>query len=147
MKILLIENDVVDVMAVKRLFKKNFISNRLEVAENGLEALAFLREHNHQSLAGFPEHLLILLDLYMPKINGLEFFTLLQSDANLKKLPVIVLITSEEEKYQKETYHLNIAEYLKKPFTFLELTQLMRTLNKHGVFESYPTSYRVKELS
>lgn len=138
MKILLIENDVVDVMAVERLFKKNYLSNRLYVAENGLEALAFLREHNRQSLAGFPEHLLILLDLYMPKISGLEFLTLLQSDSNLKKLPVIVFITSEEEKYQRETDHLNIVGYLRKPFTFSELTQLMRTLNKNKVFEPIP---------
>jgi CheY-like chemotaxis protein len=138
MKILLIEDDLVDQMAIKRLFKKNYLSNRLEVVENGLEALAFLREHNSQSLASCPEHLLILLDLYLPKMNGLEFLTHLQSDSNLKKLPVIVLITSEEEKYQRETDHLNIVGYLRKPFTFSEFTQLMRTLNKNKVFEPIP---------
>lgn len=135
MKILLIEDDEVDVMNVQRLLKKNYVVNSLYVAENGLEALAMLREQNHQSLGAFPEHLLILLDLYMPKMNGREFLTHLRSDSNLKKIPVIVFITFEEERHRIEKYNLNIAGYLRKPIAFLELTQLMRTLNLHWVFE------------
>jgi CheY-like chemotaxis protein len=136
--ILLIEDDEVDVMAVQRSLKKHHVVNPLYVAENGLEALAMLREPNRQSLAAFQEDLLILLDLNMPKMNGLEFLTHLRSDSNLKKLPVIVFITSDEDRHRMETSNLNIAGYLRKPLNFLELTKLMRTLNKHWVFEPIP---------
>lgn len=137
-EILLIEDDEVDVMTVQRLFKKNHVVNPLYVAENGLEALAMLREPNFQSVAAFTEHLLILLDLNMPKMNGLEFLTELRSDSNLKKIPVIVFLTSNEERHRIETYHLNIAGYISKPISFSELTQLMKTLNKHWVFKQIP---------
>lgn len=146
MKFLLIENDLVDLMAIRRLFQKNFLSNRLYVAESGLEALAFLREHNHQSQAGFQEHLLILLDIDQPLINELELLTELQSDSNLKKLPIIGLTVFQEMKNLRDTKHLNLVGYLSKPFTFSELSQLMKTLNQHGVFESYPLCPTVKEL-
>jgi CheY-like chemotaxis protein len=138
MEILLVEDDEVDVMTVQRLLKKNHVVNPLYIAENGLEALAMLREPSSQSLAAFTEHLLILLDLNMPKMNGREFLTHLRSDSNLKKLPVIVFITSEEEKHRLEKSHLNIVGYLSKPITFSELTQLMKTLNKHWVFQPIP---------
>lgn len=147
MKFLLIENDLVDLMAVRRLFQKNFLSNRLYVAESGLEALAFLREHNYQSQTGFQEHLLILLDLEQLFIIELELLTQLQSDSNLKKFPIIGLTAFKEMKNFSDTKHLNLVGYLSKPFTFSELSQLMRILNQNGVFESYPLCPTVKELS
>lgn len=136
--ILLIEDDEIDVITVQRSLKKNSFSNRLYVAANGLEALAFLREYNRQSLGSLSEHLLILLDLHMPKMNGLEFLTHLQSDLNLKKLSVIVLITFEEERHRMDKSHPYIAGYLEKPFTFSKLTQLMKTFNQKKCLSPIP---------
>lgn len=70
LNILLVEDDEVDVMAVQRLIKMNNVNNFLYVAANGLEALAMLQEQNSRSLS-FKDNLLILLDFYMPKMNGL----------------------------------------------------------------------------
>jgi CheY-like chemotaxis protein len=135
MKILLIEDDDVDIMTVQRLFKKNYISNRLEISQNPAKTLEQLQERYRQPSATFPESLLILLDLYFPKMDGREFITKLRSDLNLKQIPVVVLITFEQEIYLMEAENLNVSGYLRKPFTFSELTQLMLTLNQKGMFD------------
>jgi CheY-like chemotaxis protein len=140
--ILLIEDDAVDVMAVKRLFKKQSIINPLYIAENGLEALAILRLQNRQLLAAFTKHLLVLLAPNLPIMNGLEFLVELQSDLNLKKIPIIVFTTLDQEKKQLEAQHSNIVGYLSKPINFLELTKLTETLNKNCRLE-----YDILEVS
>lgn len=136
--ILLIEDDEVDVMAVKRLFKKQSVINPLYIAENGLEALAILHLQNRQLPAAFAKHLLVLLDPSLPKMNGLEFIVELQSDINLKKIPIIVFTTFDQDKKQLEAQHSNIVGYLSKPINFLELTKLMETLNKSWRLEQMP---------
>ncbi|GFE72233.1 response regulator [Chroococcus sp. FPU101] len=134
MKILLIEDDEVDIIAVRRLFKRNYISNRLEISQDPAKTLNQLQERYHQPSAIFPESLLILLDLYLPKMDGREFLIKLRSDSNLKQIPVVVLLTFEQERFLIEAENLNVSGYLKKPFTFSELTQLMLTLNQKKMF-------------
>ncbi len=130
LNILLVEDDEVDVMNVQRAFKKNNITNPLYVANNGLEALAILRG-NSDLLAMPRERRLILLDLNMPKMNGIEFLRELRVDAELKQIPVVVLTTSNEDKDKVEAYNLNVAGYILKPVTFSNFVQTMATLNKY----------------
>ncbi|MBD0304280.1 MAG: response regulator, partial [Tolypothrix sp. T3-bin4] len=110
LNILLVEDDEVDVMNVQRAFKKNNITNPLYIANNGLEGLAILRGNG--DFPAMPrERRLILLDLNMPKMNGIEFLRELRVDAELKQIPVVVLTTSNEDKDKVEAYNLNVAGY------------------------------------
>jgi CheY-like chemotaxis protein len=129
--ILLVEDDEVDVMNVKRAFKKNKIANPLYIASNGLEALAMLRGKDGQDAVIPKSRRLILLDLNMPKMNGLEFLHELRADPELQVIPVIVLTTSDEDRDRIEAYHLNVAGYILKPVTFSKFADVMVTLNKY----------------
>ncbi|WP_346016824.1 response regulator [Chroococcidiopsis sp. CCMEE 29] len=134
--ILLIEDDEVDVMNMQRAFKKNNITNPLYVAANGLEALDILRGQGTPTIPR--ERRLILLDLNMPKMNGIEFLRELRLDPELKPIPVIVLTTSNEDKDKVEAYNLNVAGYILKPVTFSNFVQTMATLNKYWTLSEIP---------
>lgn len=136
--ILLVEDDEVDVMNVKRAFKKYKITNPLYVAGNGIEALSMLRCQPDQPPKVPKSRRLILLDLNMPKMNGLEFLHELRSDPELKATPVIVLSTSDEDKDRVEAYNLNVAGYILKPVTFINFAEVMITLNKYWALCEMP---------
>ena len=128
--ILLVEDDEVDVMNVKRAFKKNNITNPLYIANNGIDALVMLRGKGNPPLMPL-ERRIILLDLNMPKMNGIEFLRELRSDPELKPIPVIVLTTSNEDRDKVEAYNLNVAGYILKPVTFSNFVETVATLNKY----------------
>ena len=136
--ILLVEDDEVDVMNVKRAFKKYKITNPLYIAGNGLEALDMLRSQNGQPPIVPETRRLILLDLNMPKMNGLEFLHALREDEDLKRTPVIVLTTSDEDKDRIEAYNLNVAGYILKPVTFSNFAEVMVALNKYWTLCEMP---------
>ena len=128
--ILLVEDDEVDVMNVQRAFKKNNINNPLYIANNGVEALIMLRGNGNLPLVP-PEQRIILLDLNMPKMNGIEFLRELRADPELKRIPVIILTTSNEDRDKVEAYNLNVAGYILKPVTFSNFVEAVATLNKY----------------
>lgn len=129
--ILLVEDDEVDVLNVKRAFKKSNITNPLYVAGNGLEALNMLRGIKDQPPEVPLHRRLILLDLNMPRMNGIEFLQELRADSDLKATPVVVLTTSAGEQDRVEASQLNVAGYLLKPVQFSEFVELMAVLNKY----------------
>ncbi|MFL5347182.1 MAG: response regulator [Hyalangium sp.] len=133
LNILLVEDDEVDVMNVQRSFKKNNISNPLYVAGNGVEALEMLR-----SGAVPGQNRLILLDINMPKMNGIEFLRALRADPALRTSPVVVLTTSNDDKDRMESFELNVAGYLLKPVTFNSFVELMLALNKYWMLVEMP---------
>ena len=133
LNILLVEDDEVDVMNVKRAFEKNHITNPLFVAGNGLEALEKLRNGEVPQARR-----IVLLDLNMPRMNGIEFLRQLRSDPALAATPVIVLTTSNNDHDKIEAYNLNVAGYLVKPVTFAEFSELMLTLNKYWTLVEMP---------
>ena len=135
--ILLVEDDEVDVMNIKRAFKKSKIFNPLYVAGNGLEGLEMLRSHDGQPTVPDTRRL-ILLDLNMPKMNGLEFLQELRNDEELKRTPVIVLTTSDEDRDRIEAYNLNVAGYILKPVTFASFAEVMLALNKYWTLCEMP---------
>ena len=95
--ILLVEDDEVDIMNIKRAFKKNQIPNPLFVANNGLEALDMLLGDNG-AIKIEPTPKIILLDINMPKMNGIEFLSKLREISTLKSISVFVMTTSNEDK-------------------------------------------------
>lgn len=127
--LLLVDDDEVDVMNVQRAFKKNHITNPLYVATNGLEALAMLRGGSEVMLP--PQRRLVLLDLNMPKMNGIEFLQELRADPSLRPTPVIVLTTSNQDKDKVDAYNFNVAGYILKPVTFSNFVETVATLNKY----------------
>ncbi|MBW4430325.1 MAG: response regulator [Pelatocladus maniniholoensis HA4357-MV3] len=129
--ILLVEDDEVDVMNVKRAFKKVNVTNPLYIATNGIEALAMLRSSNGEPPEVPNDRRLILLDLNMPKMGGIEFLQKLRSDPQLRRTPVVVMTTSNQDKDRVEAYNLNVAGYLVKPVTFNNFIELMATLNQY----------------
>jgi CheY-like chemotaxis protein len=131
LNILLVEDDEVDVMTVQRAFKKGNINNPLYIAGNGIEALAMLRGQSGLVPAMPTERRIILLDLNMPKMNGLEFLQELRADPAIRQTPVVVLTTSNEERDRVQAYDLNVAGYILKPITFGNFVELMVTLNKY----------------
>ncbi|HEX6173396.1 MAG TPA: response regulator [Candidatus Binatia bacterium] len=133
LNILLVEDDEVDVMNVKRAFDRNHITNPLFVAGNGLEALDKLR------CGEVPRgRRIILLDLNMPKMNGIEFLRELRNDPALAATPVVVLTTSNNDRDKIDAFNLNVAGYLVKPVTFAEFSELMVTLNKYWTLVEMP---------
>ena len=136
--ILLVEDDEVDVMNVRRAFKRNRITNPLFVAGNGLEALAMLRGQVEDRPKMPDTRRIILLDINMPKMNGIEFLQELRQDPALAPTPVIVLTTSDEDQDRIEAYKLNVAGYILKPVTFSSFAEVMAALNKYWTLCEMP---------
>jgi CheY-like chemotaxis protein len=138
LNILLVEDDSLDVMNVQRAFKKNNITNPLVVASDGVEALQILRG-THPTQPALPdERRLILLDLNMPRMNGIEFLHALRDDPELAMTTVIVLTTSDEERDKVEAYKLNVAGYILKPVTLAAFVEIMAALNKYWTVSELP---------
>ena len=133
LNILLVEDDEVDVMNVRRAFEKNRILNPLYVAADGVEALEALRSAKVPA-----DRRMVLLDLNMPRMNGIEFLRALRADPQLHMIPVVVLTTSNDDRDRIEAYNLNVAGYLLKPVTFVNFVELMATLNKYWSLVELP---------
>lgn len=133
LNILLVDDDEVDVMTVKRAFAKANIANQVFVATDGVAALEMLRTE------GIPTaRRLVLLDLNMPRMNGIEFLREIRRDPELQTLTVVVLTTSNEDRDRVEAYQLNVAGYLVKPVTFHSFADVMATLNKYWTLMEMP---------
>jgi CheY-like chemotaxis protein len=131
--IILIEDDEIDVMNVRRAFTKGNIANPLYVANNGIEGLDLLR-----SSAVPEDRRLVLLDLNMPKMNGIEFLAELRADPKLRATPVVVLTTSDDERDRRAAYALNAAGYLLKPIGSESFVQLMTALDAYWSRVEWP---------
>lgn len=124
--ILLVEDDEVDIMNVQRAFKKNNINNPLYIVRNGLEALEVYRE---KKVSPTPQ--IILLDINMPKMGGIEFLAEIRKDPSLRSLSVFVMTTSNEESDKVAAYDLNVAGYIVKPLSFESFVNAVATLNHY----------------
>ena len=122
---LLVEDDNVDAMTVERAFKDLKIANKLVRATNGEEALKYLRDEKNEK----PN--VILLDINMPKMNGLEFLERAKADEKLKGLPVIILTTSQDEQDIVESYNHSVAGYMLKPVSYDEFLKTVEAINKY----------------
>jgi CheY-like chemotaxis protein len=125
--ILLVEDDRVDIMTVQRALKRNEIDIPLHVARTGLEALSMLRgEDGFEKIS--PPPALILLDLNLPKMSGIEFLRELRSDPELKDQRIIVLTSSNEPKDRAAAFEYDVDDYIVKPHSFDEFTRAIATI-------------------
>jgi CheY-like chemotaxis protein len=112
--ILLIEDDNLDVIDLRRTLDKMSVFYKMKIAKNGEEGVALLKQKEHELFVGKPD--VILLDINMPRMNGIEFLQLLRSDDEWKDIKVFVLTTSEENEDKKAVKNLGISGYITKPF-------------------------------
>lgn len=133
LNILLVDDDEVDVMNVRRAFEKGRIANPLFVAHDGEQALEMLRGPD------FPKaRRLVLLDLNMPRMSGIEFLKILRDDPELHSTSVVVLTTSDDERDKVNAYNLNVAGYLLKPVTLGTFVEVMAALQKYWQLVEMP---------
>ena len=111
LKILLIEDDTIELMKLNRAMLSLNMNHKVTEANNGEDALELLLKEKY-----FPD--IILLDLNMPKINGIEFLSILKTNESLKFIPTIILTTSSNKKDLLECYNIGIAGYIQKPLKY-----------------------------
>ncbi len=132
--ILLVEDDDVDAMTVKRALKDLKVANELVHETNGEEALGHLRNTDNKIPC------VILLDLNMPKMNGIDFLKIAKEDEELRKLPVIVLTTSKSEQDKIDSFQLCVAGYIVKPTDYKKFIDAIRTLDLYWTLSELPTN-------
>jgi len=130
--ILLVEDDRVDMMTVRRAVKDVNISNRVVHMLNGEKALEYLRDPDNKTPC------VILLDLNMPKMNGIEFLKVVKADDTLKQIPVIVLTTSREKIDINESFNSGVAGYVVKPTDYKDFTEAIRKINQYWTSSELP---------
>ena len=121
--ILLVEDDRVDAMTLKRALKDLNVLNPLIHTLDGEEALDYLRDENNQRPC------IILLDLNMPKVSGIEFLKIARAENIIKKTPVVVLTTSKDEQDIVETFELNVAGYMVKAVDYIKFVETIKAVN------------------
>jgi CheY-like chemotaxis protein len=130
--ILLAEDDDVDAMTVKRAFRDLHVTNELVRVGNGEEALEYLRDEDSA------QPCVILLDLNMPKMNGIEFLRVAKGDPVLKKIPVVVLTTSKEDSDRIESFKLNVAGYIVKPVDYTKFVEAIKLIDLYWTLSELP---------
>jgi two-component system response regulator len=128
-EILLVEDNPNDVELTLHALQRHQIANRIEVVRDGAEALDFIfctGTYAHRNIESPPK--VILLDLKLPKVNGLEVLERVKSDPRTKTIPVVVLTSSHEERDIVESYRLGVNSYIAKPVDFDQFTEAVRQL-------------------
>lgn len=130
--ILLVEDDSVDAMTVKRALKELNVTNQLVHSINGEQALEYLKTDNNKKPC------VILLDLNMPKMNGIEFLQAIKEDEKLKKTPVVVLTTSNEQDDITTSFRFSVAGYMVKPVDYKKFVEAIRAINLYWTLSELP---------
>jgi CheY-like chemotaxis protein len=137
--ILLVEDNPDDVELTLRAFNKNDISNKVIVVENGSEALDYLFGkgiYKERKITDLPT--LIMLDLKLPQINGLEVLKVIRQNEITKLLPVVILTSSSQEKDIAESYKLGANSYIRKPVDFKEFSEVVKLLGLYWLLWNEP---------
>jgi len=129
--ILLVEDDRVDVMTVQRALSRYQINNPLHVARTATDALAMLRGDGVEQIRPAPQ--LILLDLNLPRMSGIEFLEELRGDEALKDMSVIVLTSSNEPNDREAAFKYEVEDYIVKPHSFDEFAAAINTVLRYAI--------------
>ncbi len=130
--ILLVEDDNIDVMTVRRAFKDLKVTNQLVCVVNGEEALEYLKNESNKKPC------VILLDLNMPKMNGIEFLKVKKENEELKKIPVVALTTSKEAYDIDQSFELGVVGYIVKPVDYKKFVEAIRTIDLYWTLSELP---------
>lgn len=137
-KILLVEDNLDDVELTLRAFKKSQIANEIIVAHDGAEALARILPNDTESDTPPTLPAVILLDLNLPKVSGLEVLKQLRSDKRTQTLPVVVLTSSKQEEDVMESYRLGANSYIRKPVDSIQFIEAVRQLGLYWLVVNVP---------
>lgn len=132
--ILLVEDDTVDVMTVKRALKDLQVTSELVSTGDGEEALAYLRDD------GNAKPCVILLDLNMPKMNGTEFLRIAKADEALRRIPIIVLTTSNSEQDISKCFELGAAGYMVKSVDYKKFMEIIKMIDLYWTLSKLPSN-------
>ena len=138
-KILLVEDNPSDVKLTKRALEQNQITNELIVAEDGAEALDYLfatGQHAGRNVRDLPA--VVLLDLKLPKIDGLEVLKKIRANELIRLIPVVILTSSDQEEDMIASYNLGANSYIRKPVNFHQFTDAVRTLGMYWLLLNEP---------
>jgi CheY-like chemotaxis protein len=128
--VLMAEDNEHDIVATKRAWKKHYIANPLYIVKDGEECLDFLRKKGKYSEPGAaPRPGILLLDINMPKMDGLSVLKEIRKDEDLRRLPVIILTTSKAEEDRLRGYDLGVNAYVVKPVGFENFSGAVRTIS------------------
>jgi CheY-like chemotaxis protein len=134
--ILLVEDDTVDAMTVKRALRDLKVCNSVAHVTNGEEALEYLQDVTQ------PKPCLILLDINMPKMNGIELLKVLKADSDLHTIPVVMLTTSTNDRDIIQSFHLSAAGYMIKPVDYKQFVETIRTIDNYWRLSRIPNLVR-----
>jgi two-component system response regulator len=137
--ILLVEDNPSDVGLTKRALGKSHVANELVVAEDGQEALDYVfgvGAHAGRDVTQLPA--LVLLDLKLPKVGGLEVLRRIRADERTRRLPVVILTTSKEEQDVATSYDLGVNSYIRKPVDFTQFAQAVQHLGLYWLVLNEP---------
>ena len=138
-EILIVEDNEQDLALAQRALRKANVSNRIHVARDGEEALEFLfceGQFAERKMEDGPK--VILLDLKLPKIDGLEVLQRIKSDPRTKSIPVVVLTSSKEQNDVVETYNLGVNSYIVKPVNFEQFSETVQKLGMYWLLLNHP---------
>ncbi len=130
-EVLLVEDDPGDVLMTREAFEDNKVANRLSVVSDGVSAMEYLRKQGPYADAPTPD--LILLDLNLPRMDGREVLQALKADEDLRRIPVVVLTTSEAEEDVLRSYALHANAYVTKPVDFDRFIDVVRQIDEFFV--------------
>lgn len=146
--ILLAEDNEDDITLTLRVFKKYHLANEVVVVKNGVEALDFLFARGgyaERDVSRLPQ--VVLLDINMPKMSGLEVLKALREDERTRLLPAVMLTTSQEDRDIIESYENGANSYVRKPVDFQEFTQTLQRLGMYWLLLNTPPPFgRGEEL-
>jgi CheY-like chemotaxis protein len=138
-EILLVEDNPDDLDMTLRALRKAKLANHIQVARDGMEALEFIfcqGPHADRKVENGPK--VILLDLKLPKVDGMEVLRRVKGDSRTKMIPVVVLTSSKEEKDVVESYHLGVNSYIVKPVNFESFAAAVRELGMYWLLLNQP---------
>ena len=138
-EILLVEDNQNDAELAMHALKKHKLANHIEVVRDGAEALDFVfarGAYGHRDINQTPR--VVLLDLKLPKVDGLEVLRQIKSDPRTRKIPVVVLTSSREERDVMESYNLGVNSYILKPVDFQQFTEAVRTIGLYWLLLNEP---------
>jgi len=128
----LVEDDDVDAMTTKRALNEIKVTNELVHKVDGEDGLDYLRTDGTQKPC------VILLDLNMPRMNGFEFLKYIKDDESLKKIPVVVLTTSDADQNIVESFEMGVAGYITKPVDYKQFVEAIKTVNMYWTLSMLP---------